>query len=612
MSSTTTQTLPILEQELDLNSLFNLNYSFELLKQIINALVLSNKTLNKRIKQIEDDNNKEKDNEKLNKLEERLNQIEKEGQNQVEDLKNRLKKAELKIESQELVIKEHSEEIERLKSKINDMNDKINELNIKINNIISKPSISMKDSSIIEMNDYERFMSLLESFKEIVNSKLNTQSEKIKGHDFDLDRIKKEIEELNIKSRDLSNNILLILDKIEELRDLIRINKNDQIESRIKKYIDEQLNDIINKLQLKLATLSINQDNISQDDMKLINDLLKRVIELENLYRIISNNPKIDELSLEINKIWEELRRKIGKDMLVDIENDINFLKEKNNSLQIRLSSLEDLMSKEINDLKLKIEQILSMINSMNKSKGSIITENYVDFTTFNINKQETNIRLDGIDKEIEIIKKNLYDIINQMKDKASKVSIKETEDRLNTKIDEIILGSIKKFADKNDTSNNFKLLDDKIKVLLEMKCNHKCGNDKEKQGDNWLLAKKPVGANWCASCESYIGDLKENKEFVPWQRWPNKDDKIYRKGNGFSRMLQLINFDQNLQYEMKNYQHNNFNGDVNINFIQGENVNISTSSVGVGVGVKDNKLTRIKTAKSRPLISNNEYPNIS
>ena len=46
-----------------------------------------------------------------------------------------------------------------------------------------------------------------------------------------------------------------------------------------------------------------------------------------------------------------------------------------------------------------------------------------------------------------------------------------------------------------------------------------------------------------CASCESIIkGDLDKKSEFVPWNKYPNREEKSYRYGHGFSRMLQLIN----------------------------------------------------------------------
>ena len=112
-------------------------------------------------------------------------------------------------------------------------------------------------------------------------------------------------------------------------------------------------------------------------------------------------------------------------------------------------------------------------------------------------------------------------------------------------KIDELALGCIKKFADKNETTNNFKYLEDQIKKILEMLSK----KDSINEADNWLLAKKPINGYSCAACESYIGDLRDDThKFIPWNKMPLRDpgDKLYRMGNGFSKMLQMLNFDNN------------------------------------------------------------------
>ena len=50
-------------------------------------------------------------------------------------------------------------------------------------------------------------------------------------------------------------------------------------------------------------------------------------------------------------------------------------------------------------------------------------------------------------------------------------------------------------------------------------------------KGDNWLLAKKPVGGHSCASCESYIGDLLDHNQHVPWNKMhhPKEIERSYR-----------------------------------------------------------------------------------
>ena len=50
--------------------------------------------------------------------------------------------------------------------------------------------------------------------------------------------------------------------------------------------------------------------------------------------------------------------------------------------------------------------------------------------------------------------------------------------------------------------------------------------------GDNWLLAKKPVGMFHCASCDSFIGDLNSKNEFLPWNKIQPREENKYRMGH--------------------------------------------------------------------------------
>lgn len=50
-------------------------------------------------------------------------------------------------------------------------------------------------------------------------------------------------------------------------------------------------------------------------------------------------------------------------------------------------------------------------------------------------------------------------------------------------------------------------------------------------KGENWLLAKKPIDGFACASCEAYIGELHDNNQYIPWNKYPMRDpnEKLYR-----------------------------------------------------------------------------------
>jgi hypothetical protein len=74
----------------------------------------------------------------------------------------------------------------------------------------------------------------------------------------------------------------------------------------------------------------------------------------------------------------------------------------------------------------------------------------------------------------------------------------------------------------------------------------------KQDKGDNWLIAKKPINGFTCASCEAYIGDLKDRENYLAWNKYPMREpqDKAYRIGNGFSRMLSMLNVEVKGNYD--------------------------------------------------------------
>ena len=163
----------------------------------------------------------------------------------------------------------------------------------------------------------------------------------------------------------------------------------------------------------------------------------------------------------------------------------------------------------------------------------------------FEKHKKENEEEFSKIWEEIEKIKELINKILNMMKDKANLSDLEDLKNFLLAKLDEFAIACNKKFADKNETTNNFKYLEDQLKKILEMLSK----KDSQNEADNWLLAKKPINGYSCAACESYIGDLRDDAyKFIPWNKMPLRDpsDQLYRKGNGFSKMLQMLNFDNN------------------------------------------------------------------
>lgn len=240
-------TTKLLENNIDLNSLFSLTYNFELLKQVIEALLLGNKDLNKKVKDLEDKSNNNNDflnlekkinnikneyDEKLNSIYSRLQKSEENISNiniklnkinfdddDFNDLKNKVKKNTLNIHT-------HNEQIEDIYSRIKELDSKIKEIETKISNINISPIIENNNNSL---SDMEKFLQMLESIKTTFNSKFNSIGEKVNKNKLDIDSVKIDIDELNKNSHYFKENINILFDKIEELKKLINRTSNDDV-----------------------------------------------------------------------------------------------------------------------------------------------------------------------------------------------------------------------------------------------------------------------------------------------------------------------------------------------------------------------------------------------
>ncbi len=277
---------------------------------------------------------------------------------------------------------------------------------------------------------------------------------------------------------------------------------------------------------MKNLSSSINIDIINKEFLRL-NDLL---------------NSKANNGDLQ------DLRDAIGKSniYLGEINITINLMKDSVTQLQEDRKIIDEIswIRKRVESLSSTIMNLKTNEDFSNTSTNKVVSnENakYVELSTFNEFKKDTLKEFDNINLAITEIKSLIEEILSSLKTKLTERDLRNLEDFLLLKVEELKNGCQKKFADKNETAKNLKYLDGQIKHIIDLYMK------KMEKGDNWLLAKKPIGAYSCASCEAYIGDLHENMQYIPWNKYPIRDpnDKLYRIGNGFSKMLQMINIDQ-------------------------------------------------------------------
>ena len=124
----------------------------------------------------------------------------------------------------------------------------------------------------------------------------------------------------------------------------------------------------------------------------------------------------------------------------------------------------------------------------------------------------------------------------------------------LQDRLSDIVKALTKQFADKGDTRKALKLHEKQFQNLYNLIMS-KGGSSNEEDA---MFSKKPLGGLSCASCEKGLIDMYGKRvEFMPWNKLPFRDpaERIARVGQGFSKMLSMVNPDQ-LNQNSKMGQH--------------------------------------------------------
>lgn len=312
---------------------------------------------------------------------------------------------------------------------------------------------------------------------------------------------------------------------------------NLELQANIKNFEDmmKNLNHDSDRIKPKRSNQEIG---FNEQDQKLLKDVNKRVLELDRTFKVFSQSINIEHVKSEISRISDNLIYKVNGQ-------DHHELKETVNGLTHQMTFMKDTMSQLMEDRKIiddmnwlrkKVENLSSSMLNLkitdNDSSNShqlknFITDGskYLEVAVFN-DFQKSYIReMDPLKRGYDELKRYVEEILLTLKTKASDKDLKNLEEFLSAKIEELKLSTHKKFADKIDTQKNVKYLDAQIKHIIEVYIK------KMERGDNWLLAKKPVNGFSCASCEGYLGDLQDKNQFVAWNKYPVRDpsEKAYR-----------------------------------------------------------------------------------
>ena len=479
------------------------------------------------------------------------------------------------------------EENENLKKRLEESDEKFKDVEIKLQdfNIVDM----LKLNSAGEGGDMNVILGLVSNIEKKIASKNKLIDEKIAKVDGNCFKMTKDVQ--NIKnSQDLNKRqidsikkqIEDINFKFENLNKIVEVNNeelNDKVDSKttyLERYIKESL-ELLNKgIIKKFNTLDENislgkespkesidpsqLDNINIENNKEIRIIKESINELNKKIRTLPNQSDLEQVRTDISALKSGMNNSVR---LTDFKEVKEIQDENRNNIRKLKEDYEDLISNqnengEIVSIKRKLEIVNNKVHALEendlflnkKNLGNNSNEDknkYVEYKIFDEFKSQIVKEFNNINENFVNSRKLLDELIDSVRNRTSFKDLKALEDAILSKMEDLKIASAKKFADRNEVNRTIKYLDQQIRNIVQVYIK------KMEKGDNWLLAKKPITNNLCASCESYIGDLKEannnsNTLYIPWNKYPVKDpnDKLYRMGNGFSKMLQMIQVDEN------------------------------------------------------------------
>ena len=423
-------------------------------------------------------------------------------------------------------------------------------------------------------NSFSTFKTYIEKNNEEVKANLEELNTNLTN---DINEIKNEISEIKNELDEIKN-------KNEENNNII----NNQINSKIQKVEDnfksliqkelEQYDDNIKNILSKQSTESSSKN---YGDIDSIKNITKKLITLEK--EIYSKEKSINDIKDKLQSLEDDTFKKFTRfESLYSLKDKLTILEEEITNDSLKFNTLQQAYEKtrsDISNLVHKIELVNSQISKLTMQKLSsgekpeinIDLSKYVEKDELSTNIKEINNKFEKVRLAIENLGRNIESILSTLSHTVNDKEMTNFQNSIKTSIDEIKINFVKKFADKLDTNKNLKLLDTQIKNILE--------KEKKDIADNWLLAKKPLNNFLCASCESVIkGELDKRSDYIAWNKYPSRDDKNYRMGHGFSKMLQLVDDSimKNTNNDIVNNNNNNLFTNNNIN-TEDNNAHIKT-----------------------------------
>ena len=374
-------------------------------------------------------------------------------------------------------------------------------------------------------------------------------------------KIQKESQDESLKKlNDLENNFVK---KIEELENKMSSTKKLEEKPLFNLNLNDNENNKVDEEKFQILE-------------KKVNDIRTKLNELNNSLTIFSNE-EIQKIKNDVKELMFKIDTKIAKEDLKELYNmhlsDVDEINDLKDHIGLIIEEQKK-TSKDCTQLASKVENLNSNVillqnSQLNGGHGPIIdVSKFIDQQKFADTLKPIIKEIEKIYKELSITKREFNQISEFEKIFETKERIIRLEEEINNKLTDLQNLSTKKFADKIDTNKALKALNLQIKDLIQEESKKTEGNE------NWLMAKQPLKCFNCASCEANVTNTPSS-EYIPWNKYP-PSEKIYRMGQGFSHMLQMMTSEFVQTFEQERLRENKENINLSV-----ENESSSNNKTG-------------------------------
>ena len=411
------------------------------------------------------------------------------------------------------------------------------------------------------------------------------------------------INEENQKKQEIEENENNKVDKEKDLDDKKEENKEENKEIEQKEETNEEKesgneenesdsDEDINgeykskkkKKEKKIKIISyIKEDNFNNNN----NEKTESVNKINALFESINNFTQLKNEVIEIKKKLFNVKDDEGKQNITnasDFEQKLSDLTKKFELFigDVNPKELEAKDSEKEGNKPMNLSEISSRLRDFESSNNNLmkrfseIENNIFGHDKNNANKYGFNSLNDRTDRSDDIRRINMqrYNLVykkdfDEFKNKCedefkkiwnemdnikllvndtSKLNNLASVDDLNNLKNVILQKTEELFVNQNKKYLNFSssinILQENFKKLLKLL------SEKEQFYEKNQNIQPGFGGHSCASCETYIGDIRTEQKYINWNKFPRKEkengDILKKVQNGYSRLLQMINFDSN------------------------------------------------------------------